>query len=412
MRIQFIFLFSCVLLLQSVAQQLKSGMWRGVLHIGEHKNELVLPFNFNVKYNKTEPIIEILNADEKIIVDEISIFGDSVNFYMPVFDTEFKTVLKNDTLRGLWIIHTRKQKNKIEFEAFYNDKSRFITSAPAKVDFTGRYEVTFNQGSADEYKAVVIFKQNGSKVTGTFLTENGDYRFLEGAVQNSNMTLSCFDGSHAFLFFLNAPNKTGKVENIEGKVFYSNTGNENFIARKNESFKLKDPESITVLKNPKEKIYFTFPDTEKKKVSLSDDKYKNKVVIIQIMGSWCHNCMDETDYLSKVYTKYQHEGLEIIALAYEKTDDFEKAKKNVMRLKKRFGVDYDVLITGLTGKAKASESLPFFNNISAFPTTIILDRQHNVTSIYTGFNGPATGKDYILYTKKTENLITQLLLKK
>jgi thiol-disulfide isomerase/thioredoxin len=331
---------------------------------------------------------------------------------MPVFDTEFKTVLKNDTLRGLWIIHTLKQKNKIEFEAFYNDKSRFITSAPAKVDFTGRYEVTFNQGSADEYKAVGIFKQNGSKVTGTFLTETGDYRFLEGAVQNSNMTLSCFDGSHAFLFFLNAPNKTGKVENIEGKVFYSNTGNENFIARKNESFKLKDPESITVLKNPNEKIYFTFPDTEKKKVSLSDDKYKNKVVIIQIMGSWCPNCMDETDYLSKVYTKYQHEGLEIIALAYEKTDDFEKAKKNVMRLKKRFGVDYDVLITGLTGKAKASESLPFFNNISAFPTTIILDRQHNVKSIYTGFNGPATGKDYILYTKKTENLITQLLLKK
>lgn len=412
MRIKLILLFICALFLQGAAQQLKPGIWRGVLHIGEHKNELVLPFNFNVKYNKTEPIIEILNADEKIVVDEISVIGDSVNFYMPVFDTEFRTSLKNDTLSGVWIIHTRKEKNKIEFEAFYNNKTRFITSATPKVDFTGRYEVTFNVGAKDEYKAVGIFKQSGSKVTGTFLTETGDYRFLEGAAQNSNMTLSCFDGSHAFLFFLNTPNKSGKANNIEGKVFYSNTGSESFVAKRNEAFKLKDPELITILKNPNEKIYFTFPDTENKKVSLSDDKYKNKVVIIQIMGSWCPNCMDETSYLSKVYTKFQHEGLEIIALAYERTEDFEKAKKNVMRLKKRFGVDYDVLITGLTGKAKASESLPFFNNISAFPTTIILDRQHNVKSIYTGFSGPATGKEYELYTKKTENLITQLLLKK
>ncbi|HRD38301.1 MAG TPA: TlpA disulfide reductase family protein, partial [Bacteroidia bacterium] len=120
----------------------------------------------------------------------------------------------------------------------------------------------------------------------------------------------------------------------------------NFVAKRNEQFKLKDPESITVLKTPGEKIYFTFPDTDGKKVSLSDEKYKNKVIIIQLMGSWCPNCMDETAYLSKVYQKYQNSGLEIIALAYERTDDFEKAKKNVLRLKKRFMVDYDVLITG------------------------------------------------------------------
>ncbi|HRD38302.1 MAG TPA: TlpA family protein disulfide reductase, partial [Bacteroidia bacterium] len=60
----------------------------------------------------------------------------------------------------------------------------------------------------------------------------------------------------------------------------------------------------------------------------------------------------------------------------------------------------------------AAESLPFFNNISAFPTTIILDRNHEVKSIYTGFSGPATGKAYVQYTEKTEHLVKQLLLKK
>lgn len=404
----FFFLVSCL----AGAQNLKQGVWRGVLFLGDSKHDLILPFNFNVNYINHQPVIEILNADEKITVDEVALVGDSVNFKMPVFDTEFKTVLRNDTLHGYWYNHYRKEKNKIEFEAVFNNKNRFVTSASPKVDFSGHYEVTFNQGLSSEYKAVGIFKQTGSKVTGTFLTETGDYRFLEGSVQNSEMSLSCFDGSHAFLFFINTPNKTEKADNLEGKVFYSITGTESFIAKRNDQFKLKDPEAITILKNPNEKIYFTFTNTESKKISLSDDKFKNKVVIIQIMGSWCPNCMDESAYLAKVYDKYNSKGLEIIALAYEKTDDFEKAKSNVLRFKKRLKINYEVLITGLTGSKKAAESLPFFNSISAFPTTIILDRNHNVKSIYTGFSGPATGSEYVRYTEKTEHLIEQLLLKK
>ena len=38
------------------------------------------------------------------------------------------------------------------------------------------------------------------RVTGTFLTETGDYRYLEGVVDGDSLKLSCFDGSHAFLF--------------------------------------------------------------------------------------------------------------------------------------------------------------------------------------------------------------------
>ena len=83
-----------------------------------------------------------------------------------------------------------------------------------------------------------------------------------------------------------------------------------------------------------------------------------------------------------------------------------------MRLIKRYGVDYEVLMTGLSGKDRASESLPFLNGIVAFPTTIILDRKHKVKTIYTGFSGPATGKEYENYKSKTESLITELLLKK
>lgn len=391
---------------------LKKGTWRGVLTLSEKKNEIILPFNFEVTSLKNMPLITIRNAEEKINVTDIIFNKDSVIIKMPLFDSEFKTVLKNDTLSGIWINYNKKEKNIIPFEAYYNDKRRFVTSKNASLDFTGKYEVTFDAGKESEYKAVGIFKQTGNKLTGTFLTETGDYRYLEGSVQNNQMALSCFDGSHAFLFFANSPKTKGKADSLSGEAFYGISGIEKWTAIRNEKFELKDPESITYLKNPDEKITFSFPNLNGQTVSLSDEKFKNKVVVIQLMGTWCPNCMDETAYLAKVYNQYKSKGLEVVALAYERATDFEKAKNNLLRSKKRLGADYEFLITGLSGAAKASESMPFLNKVSAFPTTIILDRKHKVKSIYTGFSGPATGKEYENYKSKTESLLIQLLLKK
>lgn len=393
-----------------IFSQLKPGVWRGVLTLSEKKNEIILPFNFTVTYLKNVPFIEIHNAEEKIKVTEITIARDSVNFKMPVFDTEFKTILRHDTLAGVWINHSKTDHNKILFEAYYGEKNRFVTSLKQGQNFAGRYEVTFNPGKEDEYKAIGLFKQNADIVTGTFLTETGDYRYLEGVSQGNNMTLSCFDGAHAFLFFANSQKKSGPADSLSGVFFAGISGQENWVAYRNDTFQLKDPESMTYLKNQDEKITFSFKNINGETVSLTDKKFENKVVIIQVMGSWCPNCMDETAYLARVYKQYKNKGLEIVALAYERTPDFEKAKQNVLRLKTKFGAEYEFLITGLTGSAKASESLPFLNKISAFPTTIILDKQHQVKSIYTGFSGPATGKAYEQYKKKTENLLQQLLL--
>jgi thiol-disulfide isomerase/thioredoxin len=395
--------------LASAQNKFKAGVWRGVLTLSEKKNELILPFNFNVKYEKNNPVIEIINAEEKIKVTEVIVKGDSVLFKMPIFDSEFKTKLKNDTLYGTWFNHSRKDKNRIPFEAYYNDKTRFVSGKPAAVDFSGQYEVTFEPNTPDQYKAVGIFKQKENKITGTFLTETGDYRYLEGTVQSNVMALSCFDGAHAFLFFARSKAASGKADSLTGKFFSGIAGSEEWTAKRNDTFKLKDPENLTYLKNPQEKINFTFKNLSGEPVSLSDKRYENKPVIIQIMGSWCPNCMDESAYLAELYKKYKGKGLEIIGVAYEKTDNIDKATKNLTRLKERFGIEYELLITGLTGKAKASESLPFLNKVMAFPTTIIVDKKHIARSIYTGFNGPATGKLYEDYKKKNELLINKLL---
>jgi glutathione peroxidase-family protein len=119
--------------------------------------------------------------------------------------------------------------------------------------------------------------------------------------------------------------------------------------------------------------------------------------------------MDETAYLSQLYKKYKYSGLEIVGLAYERTADFSKAAELVTRLKKRFDVEYEILITGVSGKDKASENFPMLNKITAFPTTLILDKNGKVNTIHTGFSGPATGKAYDDFTQKTEKLIQELI---
>ncbi len=387
------------------------------------EKQLELPFTFEVVRLKGATQLIIHNAEERITVTETSFSKDSFNFKMPVFDTEFRTKLTGDTLlTGLWINHTKKENNTTPFSATYGNRSRFQTEAakPGPL-FYGKWEVTFSPGTPDSSKAIGHFEIGMNNwLQGTFMTETGDYRYLEGSDYRGRLQLSAFDGSHAFLFIADTV-PGGKIEG----VFYSgNSWSERWIGKRNQSFELRDPEKLTYIKDPDQVINFSFKNSNDQTVSLSDARFKNKVVIVQIMGSWCPNCMDETAYLAQLYKKYTQKGIarfdsttekherhviEIIGLAYERTSDSEKAKNNIRRLKERFGVNYEILITGLTGKDKASQSLPFLNGIMAFPTTLILNKEHKVVSVYTGFNGPATGRAYEDYVIKTERLIRSLL---
>jgi thiol-disulfide isomerase/thioredoxin len=388
------------------SKKLKEGSYRGVLILNE-ENGIELPFNFDVKYKGKKPAIIIKNADERIVVDEISVKGDSLIFKMPVFDTEFRTVFVGDNIEGLWINHYKTTKNKIKFKATYGETNRF-PFVPGKPNpyFEGRWETTFSPNTKDSSKAIGVFHhvEQTDYLTGTFLTETGDYRYLEGIKNGNKLFLSCFDGSHAFLFIAELNN-----EKLIGTFYSGASWQEPWVAIRNDSYKLANADEITFLKNKDEKINFAFPDLDKKTVTLNDKKFENKPVIIQVMGSWCPNCMDESAYLASIYKQYKTEGLEIIALAFEKTNDFEKAKYQLLRLKKKFNMEYDILVTQQTGKEKAGEVLSALNKISAFPTTLFLNKQHQVVKLHTGFSGPATGIYYEEFKRDTETLIKKLL---
>ena len=223
------------------------------------------------------------------------------------------------------------------------------------------------------------------------------------------MKLSTFDGSHAYTFYA----KINSVEKISGGLYLAGyNGRETWSAKKDKNVQEPQQEQPTKLKPGESKLNFTFNDLEGKPVSINDERFKNKVVVVQLMGSWCPNCMDETKFLSDFYNKYRSKGVEIVSLAYEYSTDFERSKKSLSKFQKLFNVQYPMLITGVTStdEQKTEKTLPQLTPIRSFPTSIFLDRKGNVREIHGVFYGPGT-KQYFEEYKKIFTGIVESLLK-
>jgi thiol-disulfide isomerase/thioredoxin len=375
-----------------------TGIWRAILSIqGEE-----LPFNFELKESNRHYTMVIMNGEERIALDEISLNGDSLIARFPVFDSEIRVHVTENSMTGNFINHSRKANNIIPFHAEPGKNFRFIQNPKPGAKITGRWETDFSPGTADSSKAIGVFEQkNNGAVYGTFLTTSGDYRYLEGSINGDSLFLSSFNGAFVYLF-------KAKIigDNMSGNYFSGNHWKEPFTAIKNEQFKLPDPYSVTWLKKGYDKIGFSLPDLEGKAVTMEDERFKNKVVIIQMMGSWCPNCLDESAFFSPVYEKYKSKGLEIVGIAFEKTADFTKAVSLVSRLKEKYHISYPLVIAN---RDSAAQTLPMLNKINGYPTTIYLDKKGKVRKIYTGFSGPATGKEYEKYKEDFYRLIDMLL---
>ncbi|CAL1517287.1 TlpA disulfide reductase family protein [Chitinophaga sp. MM2321] len=391
-------------------KELVNGVWQAKLHRADGAD---IVFNFEVKDSLGKKVLYVINATDKLLVDDVKVAGDSLFIKMPFFDSEFKAKFTTgEAVEGQWIRHLADKDVSIPFTAKANTADRFVLSTPSVQNVTGRWVARFaSGGDKAPMEAIGEFKQTGDIVHGTFLTTTGDYRFLDGIVDGDTLRMSTFDGSHAYLFTA-LVNK----DSITNGKFYAGIGDhtENWTAVKNDSAKLPDERTLATMKPGQQQLDFTFPDMDGNKVSIKDDRFKDKVVIITLMGSWCPNCMDETDFLSEWYKKNRDRGVEVIGLAYERTTDFEKSKKSLTGFLSRFDVQYPVLITGVTPSdpQKAEKSLPQLTGIKGFPTTIFIDRKGNVSEVHTGFSGPGTGGHYERFKADFERLTNNLLIAK
>jgi thiol-disulfide isomerase/thioredoxin len=392
----------------SAAALLTPGPWRGELAIQGQK----LPFLFEVKTEGGKPVVYLinkgLNGEERLRCDEISAAGDSATIKLHVFDAALVVRADGkDKLKGTWVKYDAKTPYRVPLVALHNPNDVLFDSEGTKVTVLyndlmqpQNYRTEFADETGQKYQAVGVIKQQKepNTIVGTFLTTTGDYRYLAGNSAfrqgKQHLMLSTFDGSHAFLFDA-VPNEKLGVKLLKGDFYSGKSGHETWTATLDPKAKLPDADTLTYLKKGESRLNFKFPSIiEGSSVSPTDAKYRGKVVVIQVLGSWCPNCMDETGFLAPWYAKNKARGVEVIGLGYERSSEYAKAAPRLRKLKERFDIGYDLAVAGVANKDSVAKSMPQLAKFMAFPTTIFLDKKGAVRSIHTGFSGPGTGKYY------------------
>lgn len=384
------------------ANPLKTGTWRAVIGIQGQE----LPFNIDVSRDAQGGYdVYILNGEERLLLDEVVTHDDSVDIALHIFDANIRARIIGDSLHGVFVKNFAKD-YRLPFHAVYGQEYRFPRTAADQdaADFSGKYDVTFLSGT-NTRNAIAILEQSGDRVTGTVLTRTGDYRYLDGIADGDSLKLSTFNGNDAYIF-LATRQEDGT---LKGEFFSGKTRNEQWTAEKNEQAAFPEAESLTYLKEGYDRISFSFPDVNGKAVSLEDERYKGKVVILQLLGTWCPNCMDETRFLAPWYDENNGRGVEIIGLAFENKEDFNYASARVRKMVEKMDVHYPVVIAGTDDKEKRAQALPMLNAVVAFPTTIFIGKDGAVKKIHTGFNGPGTGVYYEQFKEEFNETVNRLL---
>ena len=389
------------------------GSWRAVLNSpgGE------LAFWLEIKSDGSRELIGgVRNGKEFLPFTRIEYVERKVTMSFEHYDSAILAEISEDgnSFEGEWSrrsLHgkrtvmdfraTRVQDEKDASHRFQPLKKVQNNNAPR--DLSGEWEVEFKDKSGTT-SAKGIFAQSENYLEGTFLTSVGDYRFLEGSYEGGVLRLSVFDGAHAFLFKATA-DENG---NLKGDFWSRDSYHATWTAVRG-SKEMPDPFSLTKIKNEEKRFLFEFPDLEEKIVSHRDERFKDRVLLVYIFGTWCPNCNDEAPFLEELYKKYHDRGLEIVGLANEFTGDHKKDSEMVRRYVKKYGLSWPVLIVGIADKKKTAEALYDLDRVLAYPTTLFIDRNKQVQRIYTGFSGPGTGKYYQTLKNEFVDIIEKLL---
>lgn len=245
------------------------------------------------------------------------------------------------------------------------------------------------------------------RFAGTFLTTLGDYRYLSGVIGagGDRISLSCFDGAHAFLF------KAKMLEDgsLEGEFWSGDSWHDTWKAVRDDHAALPDPFGLTKTVKGVQLDELSFPDVDGVARKLGDERFAGKARLVQLFGTWCPNCNDETRYLRELDQRYRERGLSIVGLAFELTGDFERDAGQVRKYAAHHDIAYPLLVAGVSDKKKASERFPLLDRVRAYPTTLFVDAAGRVRAVHQGFSGPATGREHQKLREDFERLIETML---
>lgn len=344
--------------------------------------------------------ITIYNGKEVYQLSVKKRMGDTLVYQFPAQDAEWRIAFTDDfsEARGWWINYNKKVPVRYPVHLYEGLQSLpKQTSETKSFDLSGRWKVVFQPGTVNEEVLVGVFQQeSGNLVYGSFLSETGDYRYLHGYTANGKLHLQTYTGYWAFVVEadLNDSNE------MEGVFYSGGKSSSSFKAKKDETVQLRDEAELTYLiKRDETVVLNSLRKLNGKKVNLDFSK-KGQVTLIQIMGTWCPNCIDEANLLRDLKATYGSQGLEIIGLGFEVGTDQKQQINRLKKFSKQLELNYPIYLAGTSSKEAATAYFPMINGIMSFPTAFLVNKQGKIIAIHTGFSGPATGAAYTELVQK------------
>jgi thiol-disulfide isomerase/thioredoxin len=310
--------------------------------------------------------------------------------------TTITATLDDGQLKGTVIAQSRTGSTQYGFRA-----SRYVASAAASVDapsIAGSWEIPLDTPSSKGEKAFrFIVQQNGPDVAASILRVDGDTGAYSGTYKDGKWLLSHFDGSRPGVIEVSLT-KEGTLEILQFTGPPGNAATEGGttrlvayrpdVARARGFPEPENYETHTTVRDPNEKFVFNFPDVNGKLVSNDDPRFKGKVVLAIVTGTWCPNCHDEAKYLVQLDKKYHDRGLAIVALDFEEPEQ-QGSLERERAFVKQYGVKYTYLIAG--APSDLGQKVPQLVNLNTWPATVFVGRDGRVKSIHSGFASPASG---------------------
>jgi thiol-disulfide isomerase/thioredoxin len=252
----------------------------------------------------------------------------------------------------------------------------------------GDWEIANNSPKGEKAWWFLV-RQNGSEVSASILRIDGDTGNLTGTWRDGKFVLSHFALARAALLEV-TPQPDGSLHLLmNGKTQYTALRSE--VARARGLAPPTDPAQHTGVKDASEPFRFAFTDLNGRTVAQDDPRFKNKVIVLNIFGSWCPNCHDEAPFLEEMAKKYRAKGVEVVALDFEQGDEV-KDPVRMRAFAKRYGLDYTVLLAGAS--SEINDKLPQLKNFNAWPTTFFLGKDGRVARVHAGFPSSGSGKKY------------------
>lgn len=324
--------------------------------------------------------------------------GDTVLFEMADYAATIRAVRRGDSLVGAYANVGNRGPRTIPFRAA---PGRWAAE-PAPATLTGEWNAWFGQPGR-ETPRILLFANSAQGMTGTVLSTSGDYGAFWGGASGRTFSLGHFDGSFVYLL-------TGELsgDTLRGTFHAGLRSQTPFWAVRGQGEPhLRAPTEVT--KADTAPFRFAFPDLQGRVVTQDDPRFRGKVVMVDVFGTWCPNCHDAAPTLRELYATYHAQGFEAVSLAYEVTGDTAVDAQLVRRFRDKFGIPWPILLAGINDTEATAATLPQLQGFTAYPTLLFLDRSGRVRIIHAGFYGPATGVQYERLRRELHQYVEQLL---